>query len=191
MRERVCVTVTVCKFVSLTGTTMVVAHTQSIPASASTTPRKNRRKLSKKPTKSNNGTDQDMQDVHSNPPNKLDSTPQDDDELMIDADPLSISQSTSTPAFPPLAANAGKSSLKSETRRIAIPPHRMTPLKKDWINIFGPLTEILGLQVRMNIQRKCVEARVRNHTSLYRPSYLSELLDLETYEGYRGTSEGC
>ncbi|KAJ6624535.1 hypothetical protein B0H10DRAFT_2323329 [Mycena sp. CBHHK59/15] len=53
---------------------------------------------------------------------------------------------------------------QSETRRIAIPPHRMTPLKKEWINIFGPLTEILGLQVRMNVQRKCVEARTSKAT---------------------------
>jgi len=82
----------------------------------------------------------------------------DDDALMIDTDPTLLPQTTSTPEFPPLAAD--KVRLKSETRRIAIPPHRMTPLKKDWINIFGPLTEMLGLQVRMNVQRRCVEARV-------------------------------
>ena len=40
----------------------------------------------------------------------------------------------------------------------------MTPLKKDSMNNFGPLTEILGLQVRMTVQRKCVEIRVRLHT---------------------------
>ena len=50
---------------------------------------------------------------------------------------------------------------------MAIPPHRMTPLKKEWINIFGPLTEMLGLQVRMNVQRKCVEIRVRLHICLF------------------------
>jgi len=81
-----------------------------------------------------------------------------DDDLMIGTEDL---PSTSAPAFPPLPASAGQTTLKSETRRIAIPPHRMTPLKKDWINIFGPLTEMLGLQVRMNVQRKCVEVRVR------------------------------
>ncbi|KAJ7709616.1 hypothetical protein B0H17DRAFT_1028497 [Mycena rosella] len=62
------------------------------------------------------------------------------------------------------AEMAVDSALKSETRRIAIPPHRMTPLKKEWINVFGPLTEILGLQVRMNVQRKCVEARTSKAT---------------------------
>ena len=39
----------------------------------------------------------------------------------------------------------------------------MTPLKKDWVNIFGPLTEILGLQVMTNVQSVCVEIRVRLH----------------------------
>ncbi|KIY43520.1 eukaryotic type KH-domain (KH-domain type I), partial [Fistulina hepatica ATCC 64428] len=71
---------------------------------------------------------------------------------------------SASPAFPALPAGAGKGLLKSELRRIPIPPHRMTPLKKDWINIFGPLTEHLGLQVRMNVHRRCVEARTSKAT---------------------------
>lgn len=67
----------------------------------------------------------------------------------------------SSPAnFAPLPASAQQSLLKGETRRISIPPHRFAPLKRDWINIYSPLTEILGLQVRMNVQRKAVEIRV-------------------------------
>jgi RNA-binding protein PNO1 len=88
------------------------------------------------------------------------SKPTNDDEVIIDTDPTALSLPTSAPEFLELPASAQSSTLKSEIRRIPIPPHRMTPLKKDWINIFGPLTEILGLQVRMNVQRKCVEARV-------------------------------
>lgn len=91
-----------------------------------------------------------------------------DDAVMIDTDPTdpqlapSTSAAAETPSFPPLSESAKQAALakKSETRRIPIPPHRMTPLKKDWINVFGPLTEILGLQVRMNVQRRCVEVRV-------------------------------
>src|SRR5690606_23083996 len=67
---------------------------------------------------------------------------------------------TAAPLFAPASASAQRTLLKSETRRVPIPPHRMTPLKKDWVSIFGPLTEILGLQVRMNVQRRCVEMRV-------------------------------
>jgi RNA-binding protein PNO1 len=84
----------------------------------------------------------------------------DDDEPMIDTDPTVISLDPSAFAFPPVAPGAEKTTLKSEMRRISMPPHRMTPLKKDWLNIFGPLTEILGLQVRMNVHRRCVEIRV-------------------------------
>jgi RNA-binding protein PNO1 len=83
-----------------------------------------------------------------------------DDELMIDKDPILDPSTSSAPVFPPVTPGAEKTTLKSETRRIPMPPHRMTPLKKDWLNIFGPLTEILGLQVRMNVQRRSVEVRV-------------------------------
>jgi len=102
----------------------------------------------------------EIESTTSNPP--LD---ENDDQLMIDNDPDSLLEPSSTLAFPPLPASAihtGK--LKSETRRIPMPPHRMTPLKKDWINIFGPLTEILYLQVRMNVQRRCVEVRTSKQT---------------------------
>lgn len=63
-------------------------------------------------------------------------------------------------AFKPLSAAEHSSTLRSEMRRISIPPHRMTPLKKDWVQIFVPLTEMAGLQVRMNVHRRCVEVRV-------------------------------
>ena len=63
-------------------------------------------------------------------------------------------------SFPALPASAQRTTEKAESRKIAIPPHRMTPLKKDWVNIFSPLTEMLGLQVRMNVQKRAVEIRV-------------------------------
>ncbi|KAF9532177.1 hypothetical protein CPB83DRAFT_760085 [Crepidotus variabilis] len=86
---------------------------------------------------------------------------------MIDTNPSALiqtgSQSTA-PVFAPVDPSKIKTTLKSETRRIPMPPHRMTPLKKDWLNIFGPLTEILRLQVRMNVQRRCVEIRTSRET---------------------------
>jgi len=156
---------------------MVVTHTATLsskPESSSTgsSVRKNRRKFTRKsarpanPSAHNADEDQEMDDGEASGPSVTDQqavqdNTGDDDDLIIDVDPL---QTTSAPAFPPLAVNADKTRLKSETRRIPIPPHRMTPLKKDWINIFGPLTEILGLQVRMNVQRRCVEARTSKET---------------------------
>ncbi|KAF8510992.1 eukaryotic type KH-domain type I [Hysterangium stoloniferum] len=80
---------------------------------------------------------------------------------MIDPDPQTI---PSVGEFPPLPASAHAATTKTETRRIPIPPHRMTPLQKDWINIFSPLTEMCGLQVRMNVGRRCVEMRTSRHT---------------------------
>ncbi|KAA1469196.1 eukaryotic type KH-domain (KH-domain type I) [Dentipellis sp. KUC8613] len=82
---------------------------------------------------------------------------------MIEDDERVLPPQTAAPSFAPAPASAINSAQKSETRRIPIPPHRMTPLKKDWVNIFGPLTEMLGLQVRMNVQRKCIEIRTSKH----------------------------
>lgn len=173
---------------------MVVAVASASAPSATHVQHKNRRKLVRKngskPTKpivaaaGHVGQDEEMNDITETadlapgisaalfaPPSHPvgDDNDEDDDQVMIDtsSNPLT---SSSTPAgaatalFPPASASAQKASLKSETRRIPIPPHRMTPLKKDWVSLFGPLTEILGLQVRMNVQRRCVEMRTSKHT---------------------------
>ncbi|CEJ93390.1 Putative Pre-rRNA-processing protein PNO1 [[Torrubiella] hemipterigena] len=52
-----------------------------------------------------------------------------------------------------------------ETRKVPIPPHRMTPLKQAWPQIYPPLVEHLKLQCRMNIKRKSVELRTSKHTN--------------------------
>lgn len=162
-----------CKSPLITSRKMVV----SIVQPTSPGPRKNRRKLSKKNFKPADAVERSDRlddelmngdevvevgvDIEETAESSIPTTFPDggeDDDLMIGTDDV---PSTFAPAFPPLPISAGQTTLKSEMRRIAIPPHRMTPLKKDWINIFGPLTEMLGLQVRMNVQRKCVEVRVR------------------------------
>lgn len=156
---------------------MVVTHASTITATSSTPltkTKKTRRKISRKnsahafpdPSTSQQHNDEEM--VIGAPGEETETsfnpTSQDDDELMIDTDLTQLAPPTTTdaPSFAPVAPGAEKSTLKSETRRIPIPPHRMTPLKKDWLHIFGPLTEILGLQVRMNVQRRSVEIRVRS-----------------------------
>lgn len=123
---------------------------------------------------------------------------EEDDALMIDTEPAEVPLELGVPSFPPMseAAQASAAGKKSETRRIPIPPHRMTPLKKDWINIFGPLTELLGLQVRMNVQRRSVEIRVCLHAvlsraSLWEPNLTSTHSDIKANEGDRRLAEGC
>lgn len=41
-----------------------------------------------------------------------------------------------------------------------IPPHRMSPLKRHWLEIYSPLVEHMKLQVRMNVKTKTVELKV-------------------------------
>ena len=54
---------------------------------------------------------------------------------------------------------------RSESRKVPVPPHRMTPLKNSWPKIYPPLVEHLKLQVRMNIKSRAVELRTSKHTS--------------------------
>lgn len=167
---------------------MVVTHPEA--GSSAFTKKKTRRKMGKKPNTGASASsssanaqlegladlnDEEMDETStvsrpdiSTVPIKDNNIDKDDNELMIDNAPTDLVVATGAPYFPPLSAAALKAdgTKKSEMRRIQIPPHRMTPLKKDWINIFAPLTEMMGLQVRMNVQRKCVEIRVRYHLLL-------------------------
>lgn len=144
---------------------MVVAHVEQ-----NTSATKNRRSMSKKKARTAQAAnttqidgDEEMSSGVSPPLNSNNAA--EDDDLMIEIDPTPALEASSAPSFPALPASATQSALKSETRRIPIPPHRMTPIKKDWINIFSPLTEILGLQVRMNVQRRCLEIRTSKATT--------------------------
>ncbi|KIL69988.1 hypothetical protein M378DRAFT_190332 [Amanita muscaria Koide BX008] len=168
---------------------MGVTHITSTPETLSESvlrKHKNRRKLNKKKENVKAATapgeregldegmdlgDEPQASTSQEPSNTQPSTDQstteeaDDDALMIDPEAVPVGD-TGAPVFAPLTPGAakGSSATKAETRRVAIPPHRMTPLKRDWVNIFGPLTELLGLQVRMNVQRRCVEMRTSRHT---------------------------
>jgi len=68
------------------------------------------------------------------------------------------------PEFPALTAQemTGK---KNEIRRIAVPQHRMTPLRDSWMAITGPITDILKLDVRMNLKTKKVEIKTTKETA--------------------------
>ena len=66
----------------------------------------------------------------------------------------------SASGFAPLSVAESSEVLKNEFRRVPIPPHRMSPLKRDWVNLYTPMVEMLGLQVRMNVKRRAVEIKV-------------------------------
>lgn len=89
----------------------------------------------------------------------------DDGDILIDNATASTSNtamaSTSTSSgFAPLALGTSNGVLKNEFRRITVPAHRMSPLRRDWVAMYTPMVEHLGLQVRMNEKRRCVEIRV-------------------------------
>ncbi|KAJ3292377.1 pre-rRNA-processing protein pno1 [Borealophlyctis nickersoniae] len=70
---------------------------------------------------------------------------------------------TDKPDFPALKPK-DLMSKKNEFRRVPVPPHRLTPLKKEWLKIYSPLVEHMKLQVRMNLKAKAVELRSCDET---------------------------
>lgn len=67
------------------------------------------------------------------------------------------------PRFAPAQNDDGAK--RRESRKVLIPPHRMSPLKAAWPKIYPPLVEHLKLQVRMNMKNKAVELRTSKHTT--------------------------
>ncbi|XP_014469436.1 PREDICTED: RNA-binding protein pno1 isoform X2 [Dinoponera quadriceps] len=52
----------------------------------------------------------------------------------------------------------------TEQRKVAVPAHRYTPLKENWLKIFTPIVEHLKLQIRFNIKTRNVEIRTASDT---------------------------
>lgn len=61
-------------------------------------------------------------------------------------------------------ASQNKMKVKLESRKVPVPPHRMSPLRGSWTKIYPPLVEHLKLQVRMNLKTKTVEMRTNKNT---------------------------
>jgi len=91
----------------------------------------------------------------SNPPVMVPTASENDTEMHIDEE--------GRPRFAPAKNTDGPARI--ETRKVPIPPHRMTPLKASWPKIYPPLVENLKLQVRMKVKNKAVELRTSKHTT--------------------------
>ncbi|CRK42498.1 hypothetical protein BN1708_008784 [Verticillium longisporum] len=119
--------------------------------------------------------------VDDTPPSTVPLPEANDEELLLDAPDLPaegdlilqkvsndehtadmIIDEENRPRFAP--GNDISTSKEVQTRKVPIPPHRFTPLKTNWINIYTPLVDHLKLQVRMNPRRKSVELRTSKHT---------------------------
>lgn len=52
-----------------------------------------------------------------------------------------------------------------EMRKIAVPAHRYTPLKENWLKIFTPVVEHLQLEIRFNLKTRNIEIRPSKETT--------------------------
>lgn len=63
-----------------------------------------------------------------------------------------------------LGASSGGGVSASFIRRLMVPPHRLSPLRKHWEEIVQPLVQHMKLLVRMNVKRRCVELKMSPKT---------------------------
>ncbi|KAL7135474.1 hypothetical protein ABFS83_11G099200 [Erythranthe nasuta] len=49
-------------------------------------------------------------------------------------------------------------------RKVSVPPHRYTPLKKAWLEIYTPIYEEMKIDIRMNLKARRVELKTRPDT---------------------------
>lgn len=73
------------------------------------------------------------------------------------------------------AGNRNSGSKMVEVRRIPVPPHRFSPLKKHWAELVEPVVKHMKLQIRMNVKRRCVELKMSPKTPEI--SYLQKSAD--------------
>jgi len=67
------------------------------------------------------------------------------------------------PTFEALSAQKMNGN-KVELRRVPVPQHRFTPLKENWMAIYKPITDMLKLDMRMNLKTKKVEIKTTKDT---------------------------
>lgn len=66
------------------------------------------------------------------------------------------------PEFPPISGD--KLDGSDDMRKIAVPSHRYTPLKENWLKIYTPIVEHLQLQIRFNLKTRNVEIKTCKET---------------------------
>ncbi|GAB4846162.1 pre-rRNA-processing protein pno1 [Ancistrocladus abbreviatus] len=69
----------------------------------------------------------------------------------------------SKPKFEPLKAHE-ISGGQVQFRKVSVPPHRYTPLKKAWMEIYTPIYEQMKIDIRMNLKSRKVELKTRADT---------------------------
>ncbi|KAK1285622.1 hypothetical protein QJS10_CPB20g01794 [Acorus calamus] len=67
------------------------------------------------------------------------------------------------PRFEPLKAHE-MSEGEVQFRKVNVPAHRFTPLKKSWMEIYTPVYEQMKVDIRMNLKSRKVEMKTRPDT---------------------------
>jgi len=67
------------------------------------------------------------------------------------------------PAFKPLSQKE-QAGGRVEFRRVPVPQHRLTPLRNAWMDLYTPVTQHLGLDMRMNLRTRRVELKTTGRT---------------------------
>uniref|UniRef100_A0A7N0VCL5 K Homology domain-containing protein n=2 Tax=Kalanchoe fedtschenkoi TaxID=63787 RepID=A0A7N0VCL5_KALFE len=67
------------------------------------------------------------------------------------------------PIFEPLKAHE-MSDGRVQFRKITVPQHRYSPLKKAWMDIYTPVHEQMKIDIRMNLKARKVELKTRADT---------------------------
>ena len=80
------------------------------------------------------------------------------DEAMEVEEAVPTAASPAAPNFPALSAIDSAGGI--QIRKIPIPSHRYSPLRKHWMEIYAPIVEHLKLQIRVNTKHRRVEIRV-------------------------------
>jgi len=78
-------------------------------------------------------------------------------------DTIDAAAAPQRPHLPPISAQNLHND-KSDFRKIPVPANRYTPLKENWLRIFTPIVEHLGLQVRFNLRSRNVEIKACKET---------------------------
>ncbi|KAJ0988857.1 hypothetical protein J5N97_007213 [Dioscorea zingiberensis] len=69
----------------------------------------------------------------------------------------------SRPQFPALKPHE-MSDGKVQFRKVAVPPHRFSPLKRCWMDMYTPVYEQMKIDIRMNLKARRVELKTRPDT---------------------------
>ncbi|KAI1436679.1 pre-rRNA-processing protein [Xylaria sp. CBS 124048] len=72
-------------------------------------------------------------------------------------DEMEVVDEENRPRFPQVRND--DTAFRIQSRKVPVPPHRFSPLKHSWPQIYPPLVEHLKLAVRMNVKNKAVELR--------------------------------